>query len=137
MRKPFFFKWMESTNSVIRMTWCANEGISKQMLGAQLGQPPPPVFGRTINLISTRGADYAHHSATSPFGFSDFATALNDEYLSPNLFISWPVHTAPDFKEEEKIISIQHVIWTCTYCSTCNLREIVEITIITYKTLVI
>ena len=30
--------------------------------------------GRTVNPISTRGADYAHHSTTSPPGFSDFAT---------------------------------------------------------------
>ena len=32
--------------------------------------------GRTVNPISTRGADYAHHSTTSPLGFSDIATAL-------------------------------------------------------------
>ena len=38
--------------------------------------PPPPVFGRTVNPISTREADYAHHSTTSPFGFSNLATAL-------------------------------------------------------------
>ena len=30
---------------------------------------PPPVFGRTVNPISTRGADYAHHSTTSPPDF--------------------------------------------------------------------
>ena len=34
------------------------------------------VFGQTVNPISTRGADYAHHSPTSPPGFSDLATAL-------------------------------------------------------------
>ena len=39
----------------------------------------PPVFGQTVNPISTRGgADYAHHSTTSPPpGFSDLATGLN------------------------------------------------------------
>ena len=36
----------------------------------------PPVFGQTVNPISTREADYARHSTTSPFGFSDLATAL-------------------------------------------------------------
>ena len=43
-----------------------------------LGKPPPPaVFGQIVNPISTRGgADYAHHSTTSPPGFSDLATAL-------------------------------------------------------------
>ena len=35
-----------------------------------------PVFGRTVNPISTRGADYAHHSTKCPPGFSDLATAL-------------------------------------------------------------
>ena len=33
-------------------------------------------FGRKVNPISTRGADYAHHSTTSPPRFSDLATAL-------------------------------------------------------------
>ena len=42
--------------------------------GGALG---PPVFGQTINPISTRGgADYAHHSNTSTPRFSDLATAL-------------------------------------------------------------
>jgi hypothetical protein len=34
------------------------------------------MFGRTVNPISTRGADYAHHSTTNPLKFSDLATAL-------------------------------------------------------------
>jgi hypothetical protein len=38
--------------------------------------PPPPMFGRTVNPISTRGADYARHSTTSPPKISDLATAL-------------------------------------------------------------
>ena len=40
------------------------------------GALAPPVFGRTVNPISTRGADYAHYSTTSLPGFSDLATAL-------------------------------------------------------------
>ena len=36
----------------------------------------PPVFGQTVNPISTRGADYTHRSTTSPFGFLDLATGL-------------------------------------------------------------
>ena len=36
-----------------------------------------PVFGQTVNPISTRGTDYTYHSTTSPPpGFSDLATAL-------------------------------------------------------------
>ena len=46
------------------------------------GNVSPPVFGQTVNPISTRGADYAHHSTTSPPKFSDLATAL----LSSNYF---------------------------------------------------
>ena len=36
----------------------------------------PPVFGKTVNPISTRGADYTHHITTSPPGISDLATGL-------------------------------------------------------------
>ena len=45
--------------------------------GGTLGASAPPMFGRTVNPISTRGADYAHHSTSSPPGFSDLATALS------------------------------------------------------------
>ena len=31
-----------------------------------------------LTLSQTGGADYAHHSTTSPPGFSDLATALQD-----------------------------------------------------------
>ena len=41
-----------------------------------------PLFGRSVNPISTRGADYAHHSTTSPHGFSDLATAVK-AYATP------------------------------------------------------
>ena len=34
--------------------------------GGAGGALAPPVFGQTVNPISTRGADYAHHSNTSP-----------------------------------------------------------------------
>ena len=40
------------------------------------GALAPPVFGQTVNPISTRGADYTHHSTKSPSGFSDLVTAL-------------------------------------------------------------
>ena len=44
--------------------------------GGTLGALAPPIFDRTVNPISTRGADYAHHNTTSPLNFSDLATAL-------------------------------------------------------------
>ena len=38
---------------------------------------PPPIYGQRVNPISTRGADHAHYSTTSPPpGFSDLATGL-------------------------------------------------------------
>jgi hypothetical protein len=46
------------------------------------GAKAPPVFGQTVNPISTRGVDYAHHSTTSLPGFSDLATALSCSILS-------------------------------------------------------
>ena len=44
--------------------------------GGAGGARAPPVFGRTVNPISTRRADYTHHRTTSPSGFSDLATVL-------------------------------------------------------------
>ena len=38
--------------------------------------PPPPVFGTSVNPISTGVADYAHHNTTCSTGFSDLPTAL-------------------------------------------------------------
>ena len=44
--------------------------------GGAGGARAPPVFGRTVNPISTRGADYAHHITTGRPGLSDLPTAL-------------------------------------------------------------
>ena len=44
----------------------------KQVAGGGGGLSP----SQTVNPISTREADYARHSTTSPFGFSDLGTAL-------------------------------------------------------------
>ena len=42
------------------------------------GASAPPIFDRSVNPISTGGADYAHHSTTSlPPKFSDLATGLD------------------------------------------------------------
>ena len=38
--------------------------------------PPPPYFGRSVNPIPTRGADYSHNLATRSTGFSERPTAL-------------------------------------------------------------
>ena len=57
------------------MTVNAQSGLS-QAVG--LGGFSPTFFDQTVNPISTRGADYTHHSATRPPGFSDLATGLTD-----------------------------------------------------------
>ena len=36
-----------------------------------------PEFGSSVNPITTRGADYAHHITGSPPGFENPAEALN------------------------------------------------------------
>ena len=38
--------------------------------------PAPPVFGRSVNPISTRGGTLSPPSTKSPLRFSDLATAL-------------------------------------------------------------
>ena len=43
---------------------------------ASKGAEAPPVFGQTVNAISTSGTDYAHRNTSSPHGFPDLATAL-------------------------------------------------------------
>ena len=59
-----------------------NSKQGRRKRGAAGGALAPPVFGQTVNPISTKGADYAHHSTTSPPGFSDLATALRWQFLS-------------------------------------------------------
>ena len=62
----------------------SSQGCRKQ--GAQA----PPVFGRSINPISTRGGEgtFSPPSTMSPPGFSDLATALSTITLA-NLYF-WP-----------------------------------------------
>ena len=49
--------------------------------GGQEGHVPPQIFRLWhMPAISTRGADYTHHSTTSPPGISDLATGLNSVF---------------------------------------------------------
>ena len=46
-------------------------------VGGVQGTRAPPIFGKSVDPISTRGADYAHLITTvPPPGFSDLPTAL-------------------------------------------------------------
>ena len=53
---------------------CAKELSEPGVLG--MCAMAPPDFGRSVNPISARRADYAHHITTCPSGFSDLPTAL-------------------------------------------------------------
>ena len=44
-----------------------------------------PEFGSSVNPISTRGADYAHHSTASPPGFENPAAALLFHYKASGI----------------------------------------------------
>ena len=81
-----FFRISEKTSSELiftRMTVRKNWGNSISLTagplqrGGGLGGFSPPVFGKTVNPISTRGTSYAHHNTMSPHGFSDLATDLD------------------------------------------------------------
>ena len=50
-------------------------------VGAGIAMAPPD-FERSVNPISTRRADYAHHITTGPPGFSEIPTALDSEHDS-------------------------------------------------------
>ena len=44
--------------------------------GDQGGRGPPPDFGRSVNPIQTRGADYAHRITACPPGFENLTASL-------------------------------------------------------------
>ena len=46
-----------------------------------------PEFGSSVNTITTRGADYAHHITASPPGFENLAASLLWEVPNLNLFM--------------------------------------------------
>ena len=47
----------------------------------------PIVFGITVNPISTKGTDYAHHSTTSPSGFSNLALEIEGGPSSESKYV--------------------------------------------------
>ena len=64
--------------------WLSFEGkgqlVSHELkLSKNMQQTCSPVFGRSVNPISTGGAHYAHHISTWPTqpGFSELETALH------------------------------------------------------------
>ena len=64
-----------------------------------------PDFGSSVNPITTRGADYAHHIIASPPGFENSAAALVG-----TLLIQTKVLTNPINYSEYKKIRIKMVL---------------------------
>ena len=70
---------------------CTYLGSAVRTGGAQ-GMPPPPHFDRSVNPISIRRADYAHHITTCLPDFQTFLRHFLDmyilqicEYVSPKI----------------------------------------------------
>ena len=50
-----------------------NRGVAR---GGAEGALAPPEFGRSVNPIQTRGADYTPYTTASPPGFKNLSTPL-------------------------------------------------------------
>ena len=75
-------EWHFSENfSYYSAMYCEKTSPNKGMEGQSQGEaPPPPVFGRSVNPISTRGGGILSPPIiTCPPGFSDLATARVSE----------------------------------------------------------
>ena len=76
-----FFRSSESSAWSSSSSSSSGEEEDDRPVGAG-GSMAPPDFDRSVNPISTRGADYPHHITTGPLGFSDLPTALEEEETS-------------------------------------------------------
>ncbi len=61
----------------------------RRQQGGWGGAIAPPVFGRSVNPISTRGDTSSPPSTTSPPGFSDLAMALLPRYYLKGLRLTY------------------------------------------------
>ena len=57
-----------------------HRGVARE--GAGGPEPPPPEFGRSVNPVQTRGADYAPHTTASPPGFKKLSTPLIQDRIT-------------------------------------------------------
>ena len=55
-----------------KLSMCSR-GVAR---GGAAGARAPPEFGRSVNPIQTREADYAPHTTASPPGFKKLSTSL-------------------------------------------------------------
>merc|ERR1719464_2654941 len=66
----------EVANQVASSEQVAHQHPMAVGAGGAVGVEASSDDGRSVNPISTEGADYAHHITTTPTGFSDLLTAL-------------------------------------------------------------
>ena len=78
-----FFRIGRSAPPATETKGCTTTIQSRRNRRGQGGYlPPPPIFGRSVTPISTRGAGYVHHITTCPPpGFSDPRTVLHTTTL--------------------------------------------------------
>ena len=58
----------------------AEQGRKSSGVARGGARAPPPEFGRSVNPIQTREAEYAPYSTTSPPGFKKLSTLLESEH---------------------------------------------------------
>jgi hypothetical protein len=90
--QPVPFKKADQASAVARIHRCIHAvGLQACRSRGCCLAIEPPCFGRLVNPISTRGADYAHHITAGIPGFSDRPTAqrsLKKSYLPDQVFES-------------------------------------------------
>ena len=63
------------------ITFCFGNQYSAAARGWAGWASAHPEFENSVNPITTRGADYAHHITASPFGFENPAASLHQVKL--------------------------------------------------------
>ena len=76
----------------------------------------PPVFGRTVNPISTRGADYADHSTKSPPDFQTLRRPWKvmiflQDHKQGFILLRLGLHRAIGKWKLRKFLHIVHLFW--------------------------
>ena len=89
-------KRFEESSSKIEKLHLRKHANRAVRAGGTGGHSPSPHFGRLVNHISTRGADYAIHITTCPHGFSDF-----------------PMSLTKDTKDKVYLYALPYGQWTC------------------------
>jgi len=74
--------WDYEEDLIFRKLTGIDRGVAR---GGAEGALAPPEFGRSVNPIQTRGADYTPHTTASPSGFKKLSTLLIDEFFDKDV----------------------------------------------------